>query len=98
MVDSTIFNLDEKEKIISLLRKYADKYDARADAIGLDFKLEPSFLKDGIGFDGLSFDIGWHTHGSVMIVVPYKEILPYMEAWARKKFGFTEGEDQGSLP
>ena len=89
LVDSTIFNPDEKEKIILLLRKYAGKYDARAEAIGLDFKLEPSFLKDGIGFDGLSFDIGWHTHGSVMIVVPYKEILPYMEAWARQKFGLN---------
>lgn len=94
LVDSTIFNPDEKEKIILLLRKYANKYDARADAIGMDFKLEPSFLKDGIGFDGLSFDIGWHTHGSVMIVVPYNEILPYMEAWARKKFGFTESAQQ----
>ena len=98
LVDSTIFNLDEKEKIILLLRKYANKYDARAAAIGMDFKLEPSFLKDGIGFDGLSFDIGWHTHGSVIIVVPYNEILPYMEAWARKKFGFTEDGGQGSLP
>ena len=92
LVDSTIFNPEEKEKIVSLLRKYAEKYDARAEAIGMDFQLEPSFLKDGIGFDGLSFDIGWHTHGSVMIVVPYKEILPYMEAWARQKFGFNEGE------
>ena len=90
LADSTIFNSDEKEKVVSLLRKYAEKYDARADAIGMDFNLEPSFLKDGIGFDGLSFDIGWHTHGSVMIVVPYKEILPYMETWARQKFGFTE--------
>ena len=90
LVDSTIFNPDEKEKIISLLRKYAKKYDARPNAIGMNFRLEPSFLKDGIGFDGFSFDIGWHTHGSVMIVVPYKEILPYMEAWARRKFGFTE--------
>ena len=91
LVDFTIFNPDEKEKIVSLLRKYAGKYDARADAIDMDFQLEPSFLKDGIGFDGLSFDIGWYTHGSVMIVVPYKEILPYMEAWACRKFGFTEG-------
>jgi hypothetical protein len=91
LVDSTIFNPNEKKSIVSLLRKYAEKYDARADAIGMDFQLEPSFLKDGIGFDGLSFDIGWHTHGSVMIVVPYKEILPYMETWARQKFGFTEG-------
>lgn len=90
LVDSTIFNPNEKKSIVSLLRKYAEKYDARADAIGMDFQLEPSFLKDGIGFDGLSFDIGWHTHGSVMIVVPYKEILPYMETWARQKFGFTE--------
>ena len=57
----------------------------------MDFKLEPSFGKDGIGFDGSSFEIGWHSHGSVMIVVPYKEILPYMEPWARQKFGFTEG-------
>ena len=91
LVDSTIFNPNEKKAIVLLLRKYAEKYDARADAIGMDFQLEPSFLKDGIGFDGLSFDIGWHTHGSVMIVVPYKEILPYMEAWARQKFGFNEG-------
>ncbi len=58
----------------------------------MNFRLEPSFLKDGIGFDGSSFEIGEHTHGSVMIVVPYKEILPYMEAWARQKFGLTEGE------
>ena len=43
--------------------------------------------KDGIGFDGYSFKIGWHSRGSVMIVVPYKEILPYMEPWARQKFG-----------
>lgn len=93
LVDSTIFNPNEKKAIVSLLRKYAEKYDARADAIGMDFQLEPSFLKDGIGFDGLSFDIGWHTHGSVMIVVPYKEILPYMETWARQKFGFNEGEE-----
>lgn len=90
LVDSTIFNPDEKEKIVSLLRKYAEKYDARPNAIGMDFKLEPSFLKDGIGFDGYSFDIGEHTHGSVMIVVPYKEILPYMETWARREFGLTE--------
>ena len=89
LVDSTIFNPDEKEKIISLLRKYARKYDANANAIGMNFQLEPSFLKDGIGFDGLSFEIGWHTHGSVMIVVPYNEILPYMEAWARKIYGFN---------
>ena len=93
LVDSTIFNPNEKKAIVSLLRKYAEKYDARAEAIGMDFQLEPSFLKDGIGFDGLSFDIGWHTHGSVMIVVPYKEILPYMDAWARQKFGFSEGEE-----
>ncbi|SHK37325.1 hypothetical protein [Fibrobacter sp. UWH4] len=93
-VDSTIFNPEEKEKIVSLLRKYAEKYDARPNAIGMDFKLEPSFLKDGIGFDGYSFEIGWHSHGSVMIVVPYKEILPYMEAWARQKFGFTESAQQ----
>jgi hypothetical protein len=93
LVDSTIFNPNEKKAIVSLLRKYAEKYDARAEAIGMDFQLEPSFLKDGIGFDGLSFDIGWHTHGSVMIVVPYKEILPYMETWARQKFGFNEGEE-----
>jgi hypothetical protein len=98
LVDSTIFNPEEKEKIVSLLRKYAEKYDARPNAIGVDFKLEPSFLKDGVGFDGSSFEIGEHTHGSVMIVVPYKEILPYMEAWARQKFGLTEGEGQGSLP
>ena len=91
LVDSTIFNPNEKKAIVLLLRKYAEKYDARADAIGMDFNLEPSFLKDGIGFDGSSFEIGWRTHGSVMIVVPYKEILPYMEAWARQKFGFTEG-------
>ena len=93
LVDSTIFNPNEKKAIVSLLRKYAGKYDARAEAIGMDFQLEPSFLKDGIGFDGLSFDIGWHTLGSVMIVVPYKEILPYMDAWARQKFGFSEGEE-----
>ena len=90
LVDSTIFNPNEKEKIISLLRKYAGKYDANANAIGMDFLLEPSFLKDGIGFDGSSFEIGWHTHGSVIIVVPYKEILPCMETWARRKFGLTE--------
>lgn len=87
LVDSTIFNPNEKKKIVSLLRKYAEKYDAKADAIGMDFKLEPSFLKDGVGFDGSSFEIGWHTHGSVMIVVPYEEILPYMETWARREFG-----------
>ena len=90
LVDSTIFNPEEKEKIVSLLRKYATKYSANADAIDMDFKLEPSFWKDGIGFDGYSFEIGWHSHGSVMIVVPYKEILPYMEPWARQKFGLTE--------
>ena len=90
LVDSTIFNSDEKKAIVSLLRKYAYKYEANPDAIHMDFKLEPSFLKDGIGFDGSSFEIGWHTHGSVMIVVPYKEILPYMETWARREFGFTE--------
>ena len=90
LVDSTIFNPNEKEKIVSLLRKYAEKYYARPNAIGMDFKLEPSFLKEGIGFDGYSFEIGWHTHGSVMIVVPYKEILPYMEPWARREFGLTE--------
>ena len=87
LVDSTIFNPDEKEKIVSLLRKYAEKYDARPNAIGMNFRLEPSFLKDGVGFDGSSFEIGEHTHGSVMIVVPYKEILPYMEPWARREFG-----------
>ena len=87
LVDSTIFNPEEKEKIVSLLRKYAEKYDARPNAIGVDFKLKPSFLKDGVGFDGSSFEIGEHTHGSVMIVVPYKEILPYMEPWARREFG-----------
>ena len=91
LVDSTIFNPEEKEKIVSLLRKYAEKYDARPNAIGMNFRLEPSFLKDGIGFDGSSFEIGEHTHGSVMIVVPYEEILPYMETWARREFGFTEG-------
>ena len=94
LVDSTIFNPEEKEKIVSLLRKYAEKYDARPNAIGVDFKLEPSFLKDGVGFDGSSFEIGEHTHGSVMIVVPYKEILPYMEAWARREFGLTEFAQQ----
>ena len=93
LVDSTIFNPEEKEKIVSLLRKYATKYDANADAIAMDFELKPSFLADGIGFDGYSFEIGWHSHGSVMIVVPYKEILPYMEPWARQKFGLTEGGD-----
>ena len=93
LVDSTIFNPDEKEKIVLLLRKYAEKYDARPNAIGMDFRLEPSFLKDGIGFDGYSFDIGEHTHGSVMIVVPYKEILPYVTTWARREFGLTEGGD-----
>ena len=93
LVDSTIFNPEEKEKIVSLLRKYAEKYEANADAIDMDFELKPSFLKEGIGFDGKSFEIGWHSHGSVMIVVPYKEILPYMEPWARQKFGFTEGGD-----
>ena len=90
LVDSTVFNPSEKKAIVSLLRKYAEKYDANPDAIHMDFKLEPSFLKNGIGFDGLSFEIGWHTHGSVMIVVPYKEILPYMETWARREFGLTE--------
>ena len=89
LVDSTIFNPDEKEKIVLLLRKYAEKYDARPNAIGMNFRLEPSFLKDGIGFDGSSFEIGEHTHGSVMIVVPYKEILPYMETWARRIYGFN---------
>ena len=92
LVDSTIFNPEDKEKIVSLLRKYAEKYDARPNAIGMNFRLEPSFLKDGIGFDGSSFEIGEHTHGSVMIVVPYEEILPYMETWARREFGLTEGE------
>ena len=91
LVDSTIFNPEEKEKIVSLLRKYAEKYDARPNAIGMNFKLKPSFLKDGVGFDGSSFEIGEHTHGSVMIVVPYEEILPYMETWARREFGLTEG-------
>lgn len=91
LVDSTIFNPEEKEKIVSLLRKYAEKYDARPNAIGMNFRLEPSFLKDGIGFDGSSFEIGEHTHGSVMIVVPYEEILPYMQTWARREFGLTEG-------
>ncbi|MBR2898090.1 MAG: hypothetical protein IKC23_00465 [Fibrobacter sp.] len=91
LVDSTIFNPEEKEKIVSLLRKYAEKYDARPNAIGMNFRLKPSFLKDGIGFDGSSFEIGEHTHGSVMIVVPYEEILPYMETWARREFGLTEG-------
>ena len=94
LVDSTIFNPEEKEKIVSLLRKYATKYEANADAIDMDFKLKPSFWKDGVGFDGYSFEIGWHSHGSVMIVVPYKEILPYMEPWARQKFGFTEFAQQ----
>ena len=94
LVDSTIFNPEEKEKIVSLLRKYAEKYDARPNAIGMNFRLEPSFLKDGVGFDGSSFEIGEHTHGSVMIVVPYKEILPYMEAWARREFGLTEFAQQ----
>ena len=51
-------------------------------------RFQPSLMEDGIGFDGSSFEIGWHTHGSVMIVVPYEEILPYMETWARRKFGF----------
>lgn len=88
LVDSTIFNPDEKEKIVLLLRKYAEKYDANPKAIGMNFQLEPSFLKEGIGFDGSSFEIGWHTHGSVMIVVPYEEILPYMQTWVRRKFGF----------
>ena len=92
LVDSTIFNSEEKEKIVSLLRKYAEKYDARPNAIGMNFRLEPSFLKDGIGFDGSSFEIGEHTHGSVMIVVPYNEILPYMETWARREFGLTMPE------
>ena len=92
LVDSTIFNSDEKKAIVSLLRKYAYKYEANPDAIHMDFKLEPSFLKDGIGCDGSSFEIGWHTHGSVMIVVPYKEILPYMETWARREFGLTMPE------
>ena len=91
LVDSTIFNPDEKEKIALLLRKYAEKYDARPNAIGMNFRLEPSFLKDGIGFDGSSFEIGEHTHGSVMIVVPYEEILPHMQTWARREFGLTEG-------
>ena len=91
LVDSTIFNPEEKEKIVSLLRKYAEKYYARPNAIGMNFRLEPSFLKDGVGFDGSSFEIGEHTHGSVMIVVPYEEILPYMETWARREFGLTEG-------
>ena len=89
LVDSTIFNPEEKEKIVSLLRKYAEKYDARPNAIGMNFRLEPSFLKDGVGFDGSSFEIGEHTHGSVMIVVPYEEILPYMETWARRIYGFN---------
>lgn len=89
LVDSTIFNPNEKKAIVSLLRKHAEKYYANADAIHMDFKLEPSFLKDGIGFDGYSFEIGWHSHGSVMIVVPYKEILPYMETWARRIYGFN---------
>ena len=89
LVDSTIFNPNEKKAIVSLLRKYAEKYDARPNAIHMDFKLKPSFLKDGIGFDGDSFEIGEHTHGSVMIVVPYNEILPYMEAWARRIYGFN---------
>lgn len=93
LVDSTIFNPNEKKAIVSLLRKYAEKYYARPNAIDMDFELKPSFLKDGIGFDGYSFEIGWHSHGSVMIVVPYKEILPYMEPWARQKFGLTEGGD-----
>lgn len=87
LVDSTIFNPNEKKKIVSLLRKYAEKYYARPNAIGMNFRLEPSFWKDGIGFDGSSFEIGEHTHGSVMIVVPYEEILPYMETWARREFG-----------
>ena len=91
LVDSTIFNPNEKKAIVSLLRKYAEKYEANADAIDMDFELKPSFLKEGIGFDGYSFKIGWHSRGSVMIVVPYKEILPYMEPWARQKFGLTEG-------
>ena len=91
LVDSTIFNPEEKEKIVLLLRKYAEKYYARPNAIGMNFRLEPSFLKDGIGFDGSSFEIGEHTHGSVMIVVPYEEILPYMQTWARREFGLTEG-------
>lgn len=94
LVDSTIFNPNEKKAIVSLLRKYAEKYDANPDAIGMNFRLKPSFLKEGIGFDGSSFEIGWHTHGSVMIVVPYEEILPYMETWARRKFGFTEFAQQ----
>ena len=89
LVDSTIFNPNEKKAIVSLLRKYAEKYYARPNAIHMDFKLKPSFLKDGIGFDGDSFEIGEHTHGSVMIVVPYKEILPYMEDWARRIYGFN---------
>ena len=54
-------------------------------------RLSEKTMTQGIGFDGSSFEIGEHTHGSVMIVVPYEEILPYMETWARQKFGFTEG-------
>ena len=94
LVDSTIFNPEEKEKIVSLLRKYATKYEVNADAIDMDFELKPSFWKDGIGFDGYSFKIGWHSRGSVMIVVPYEEILPYMEPWARQKFGLTGSAQQ----
>ena len=94
LVDSTIFNPEEKEKIVSLLRKYATKYEVNADAIDMDFELKPSFLKEGIGFDGYSFKIGWHSRGSVMIVVPYEEILPYMEPWARQKFGLTGSAQQ----
>ena len=60
----------------------------------MDFELKPSFLKEGIGFDGYSFKIGWHSRGSVMIVVPYEEILPYMEPWARQKFGLTGSAQQ----
>lgn len=39
LVDSTIFNPEEKEKIVLLLRKYAEKYDANPNAIGMNFRL-----------------------------------------------------------
>ena len=84
------YSIQKKRKRLYRFHKYAEKYDARPNAIGMNFRLEPSFLKDGAGFDGSSFEIGEHTHGSVMIVVPYEEILPYMETWARREFGLTE--------
>lgn len=86
LLDSSAFVPGAKAALVRLIRAHAAP-DANPDAINEGNIPQPFLLGDSVGFVFSSFEVGYHTHGSVTLKVPYKEVLPLIGKYWIDKFG-----------